>query len=56
MSVRTYEVRVFVPAVYVIEAEDDEDVLKKVSEVYKRFYTRDFQELIEPFVQPEDVK
>ncbi len=53
---RTYEVRIFVPAVYVIEADDEEDVLKRVAEVYKRFYTKDFQGLIEPLVQPEDVK
>jgi hypothetical protein len=52
---RTYKVRVFVPAVYLIEAEDDEDVLKRVAEVYKRLYTKDFRELIEPLVQPEDV-
>jgi hypothetical protein len=53
---RTYEVRVFVPAVYTIEADDEEEVLQKVAEVYKRFYIKDFQDLIEPFVQPEDVK
>ncbi len=53
---RTYEVRVFVPAVYVIEADDEEDVLQRVAEVYKRFYTTDFQGLIEPLVQPKDVK
>ena len=53
---RTYEVRIFVPAVYVIEANDEEDVLKRVAEVYKRFYTKDFRGLIEPLVQPEDVK
>ena len=53
---RTYKVRVFVPAVYVIEADDEEDVLKRVAEVYKRFYTKDFQTWIEPCVQPEDVR
>ncbi len=53
---RTYTVRVFVPAVYVIEAEDEEDVLKRVAEVYKRLYTTDFQTWIEPVVQPEDVR
>ena len=52
---RTYKVRVFVPAVFLIEADDDEDVLKRVAEVYKRFYTKDFQDWIEPLVQPEDV-
>jgi hypothetical protein len=53
---RTYKVRVFVPAVYVIEADDEEDVLQRVAEVYKRFYTKDFQGLIDPLVQPEDVQ
>jgi hypothetical protein len=53
---RTYKVHVLVPAVYLIEADDDEDVLKRVAQVYKRFYTKDFRELIEPYVQPEDVK
>ena len=53
---RTYKVRVFVPAVYVIEADNTEEVLQKVAEVYKRFYTTDFQGLVEPLVQPEDVK
>jgi hypothetical protein len=51
---RTYEVRVFVPAVYIIEAENDEDVLKRVAEVYERFYTKDFRTWIEEMPQPED--
>ena len=53
---KTYKVRVLVPAVYLIEADDEEDVLTRVAEVYKRFYIKDFQGLIEPLVQPEDVK
>ena len=53
---RIYEVRVFVPAVYAIEADNEEDVLQKVAEVYKRLYTKDFQGLVEPLVQPEDVQ
>ena len=51
---KTYKVRVFVPAVYLIEADDDERVLERIAEVYKRFYRKDFRELVEPLVQPED--
>jgi hypothetical protein len=54
LSVRTYEVRVFVPAVYYIEAEDDADALEKVAEVYKRCYTKDFHDLVVPLSEPED--
>jgi hypothetical protein len=53
---RTYKVRLFVPAVYLIEAEDDADVVKRAAEVCKRFYTKDFRDWIEPLVQPEDVQ
>jgi hypothetical protein len=53
-SMKTYKVRVFVPAVYLIEADDDERVLERIAEVYKRFYRKDFRELVEPLVQPED--
>ena len=53
---RTYQVRVFVPAVYRIEAEDEEDVLRRVAEVYQRCYRKDFRDWIEPLEQPEDVR
>ena len=53
---RTYKVHVLVPAVYLIEADDDEDVLKRVAEVYKRFYIQNFRELVEPLPEREDVK
>jgi len=52
---KTYKVRVFVPAFYPIEAKDDAEALEKVREFYKELYTKDFRELIEPLVQPEDV-
>ena len=52
---RTYKVLVFLPTFYPIEAENEEDVLKKVAEFYIRIYKRDFLELVEPLVQPEDI-
>ena len=52
---RTYKVRVFLPAFYPVEAENEEEVLKRVAEFYMRIYKRDFSELVEPLVQPEDV-
>ena len=51
---KTYEVRVFVPKVYAIEANDDEDVLEKVGEFYKGLYKKDFRELVIPLPEPED--
>ena len=53
---RTYEVRIFVPAVYAIEAEDEDDLLRRVAEVYQRLYAKDFRDWIEPLEQPEDVR
>jgi hypothetical protein len=52
---RTYKVRVLVPAEFLIEANDDKDALKKVAEFYTGYYTQDFRDWIEPLVQPEDV-
>jgi hypothetical protein len=51
---RTYKVRVFLPAFYPIEAKDDAQALEKVGEFYKELYKKDFQELIEPLPEPED--
>ena len=53
---RTYIVRLFVPHVYDIQAKDDAELLEKIGEFYKEFYKKDFRELIEPLVQPEEVK
>ena len=53
---KTYEVRVFVPKVYAIEAKDDAEALEKVGEFYKELYKRSFRELVEPIPEPEDVK
>ena len=52
---RIYKVRVFFPGFYPIEAKDDAEALEKVGEFYKELYKKDFRELIEPLVQPEDV-
>ena len=52
---RTYKVRVLVPSFFLVEAKDDADVVKKVAEFYKGYYTYDFEDWIEPLVQPEDV-
>jgi hypothetical protein len=53
---RTYKIRVFVPAEFLIEAKDEAEALEKVSDFYKGYYTKDFRDWIEPLVQPEDVK
>ena len=51
---KTYEVRVFVPTVYAIEANDDAEVLEKVGAFYKELYTKNFRTLVEPLPEPED--
>lgn len=52
---RTYKVIVFVPAFYPIEAKDEAEVLEKVGEFYKGLYKKDFRELVESLLEPEDV-
>ena len=52
----TYKVQVLIPGTYFIEADDDEGVLERIGEVYKRFYIQNFRELVEPLPKPEDVK
>jgi hypothetical protein len=54
VSVRTYEVRIFVPTVYTFEVEDDADALEKVAEIYKELYRKHFRDWIEPLPEPED--
>jgi hypothetical protein len=51
---RTYKVRVFLPAFYPIEAKDDAEALEKIGEFYKQLYKKDFRELVEPLPEPED--
>jgi hypothetical protein len=55
MSVRTYEVRVFVPKVYAIEARSEEEALAKVGKLYQELYAQDVRTWIEPLPEPEDV-
>ena len=51
---RCYEVRMFVPKVFFIEAKDDADVLEKIGELYKELYQKDFRTWIEALPEPED--
>jgi hypothetical protein len=51
---RTYEVRVLVPKLELIEAEDEADLFEKVGELYKELYQKDFRELVTPLPEPED--
>ena len=55
MRVRTYEVRIFVPTLYSIEAKDAAEILEKVGELYKELYFNHFRELVKPLPKPEDV-
>ena len=55
MRVRTYEVRVFVPTVYAIEARNEAEALAKVGELYQQLYAQDVRTWIEPLPEPEDV-
>jgi hypothetical protein len=52
---RTYKVRVLVPSIMLVEANDEKDAVKKVAQVYTGYYTHDFDDWIEPLLQPEDV-
>ena len=52
---RTYEIRVFVPTVYAIEAESEQEALAKVGELYKEIYAKDARTWIEPLPEPEDM-
>jgi hypothetical protein len=55
---RAYEVRMFVPQVFLIEAKDEADVLEKIGELYKELYQKDFRTWIEelPLPEPEYVQ
>jgi hypothetical protein len=52
---RTYEVRVLVPKLELIEAENDEDLFEKVGQLYKELYRKEAQSLVELLPEPEDV-
>ena len=51
---RTYEVRVLVPKLELIEAEDEADLFEKVGELYKKLYRQEARELIDLLPEPED--
>ena len=55
---KSYVVRVFVPLIEVIEAEDEADALEKVAEFYKSQYHKEgfggWGAWIEPLPEPED--
>jgi hypothetical protein len=52
---RTYEVRVLVPKLELIEAKDDANVLEQIGELYKEVYKKEFRELVQPLPEPEDL-
>ena len=54
MRVRTYEVRVFVPKVYAIEARTEQEALEKVGKLYQELYAKDIRTWIEGLPEPED--
>jgi hypothetical protein len=53
---RTYRVRLLVPAIFLIEAKNDEDAVKKVAEFSTGYYTQDLRDWMEPMPEPEDVR
>jgi hypothetical protein len=55
VRVKTYEVRVFVPTVFAIEARDEQEALAKVVELYKKLLAKDVRTWIEPLPEPEDM-
>ncbi len=52
---RIYEVRVFVPKVYEIQARTEQEALEKVAQLYKDFYAADIRTWLEPLPEPEDL-
>ncbi len=53
---RTYHVRLLIPKVIEITAEDEDQALETVAEFYKELYTTELREWIDPELQPEDVR
>ena len=52
---RIYEVRIFVPTVYEVEAESEQEALVKVGERYQELLAKDIRAWIEPLPEPEDM-
>ena len=51
---RTYEVRVLVPKLELIEAKDEAEALEKVGELYQELYTKELRDLVARLPEPED--
>ena len=50
---RTYDVRIFVPTVCVIEAETEEEALAKVKEIFRELYEHDIRTWMKPLPEPQ---
>jgi len=55
MRLKTFEVRIFVPTIYAIEARTEQEALAKVAALYKELYAKDVRTWIEPLPEPEDM-
>jgi hypothetical protein len=53
---RAYHVRVFIPTVIEIQADDEAQALVKVGEFYQKLYAEDLRDWIHPELLPEDVE
>jgi hypothetical protein len=53
---RAYHVRVFIPTVIEIQADDEAQALVKVGEFYQKLYAEDLRDWIHPEQLPEDVE
>ncbi len=51
---RTYHVRVFVPQVIEIQAEDETQALAKVGAYYQQQYATETRSWLEPLEEPEE--
>ena len=51
---RSYFVRVFIPTVIEIQAEDEAQALEKVGAYYQERYTTDARDWVAPLPEPED--
>jgi hypothetical protein len=51
---KTYEVRVMVPRLELIEAEDDAALFERIGQLYKELYRKEFRDLVTLLPEPED--
>ena len=52
---RAYHVRVLIPQVIEIEAEDEQQALAKVGALYQELYAKELADWIHPEMLPEDI-